>query len=226
MKGLVYLSLIFVVLAVVINVAVAWAYALLVTGSGQGLTGATGASVDLQQWYVANKPWSKGKSFAGILEESNPEFINSGWRQQRLWEPSMDIPKSNMPIGLWRRSKVASVFRTYSGWPMYCLYGEHWTRYIDGGERCEIIYKYASALSVEKGMVPQDSARIIPLRPIWLGFAVNTMFFGGILWLLLCGPIVVRRVIRRRSCRCAGCGYPIGTSAVCSECGNDLKTAR
>lgn len=202
-----------------INVVVALSCALWMPGGGMVGTVITGAPDASQQWYKSNKPWNLNKNFAGVLEESNPDFAGIGWRQQRLWEPSTDEPQGNMPIGLWRRPKVAFAFRTYSGWPMFCLYGEQWTRYINGGERSETIYKFASALSVERGMVTRDSARIIPLRPIWLGFITNTAIFAGILWLAICGPFVLRRFLRNRRSCCSGCGYPVGTSEVCTECG-------
>ena len=64
--------------------------------------------------------------------------------------------------------------------------------------------------------------RALPLTPYWPGFAVNTLFFATILSLLGYGSLVARRVIRRRRGQCPKCGYPIGESAVCSECGREL----
>ncbi len=61
--------------------------------------------------------------------------------------------------------------------------------------------------------------RALPLRPIWPGFAINTVFYAGVLWLLIPGPFAMRRFIRRRRGLCPACGYPAGESAVCSECG-------
>jgi len=59
----------------------------------------------------------------------------------------------------------------------------------------------------------------VPLRPIWPGFAINTLFYAGVLWVLFCGPFALRRMIRRRRGRCTHCAYPIGQSLVCTECG-------
>ena len=63
--------------------------------------------------------------------------------------------------------------------------------------------------------------RVLPLRPLWPGFAVNTLFYAAILWLLTCGPFVLRRVIRHRSGRCVACGYDLGHAEhdTCPECG-------
>ncbi len=63
---------------------------------------------------------------------------------------------------------------------------------------------------------------VIPLRPIWPGFAVNTLFYATILWLLIPGPFVLRRFLRLRRGLCSQCAYPMGESAVCTECGGAL----
>ncbi len=62
----------------------------------------------------------------------------------------------------------------------------------------------------------------LPLTPIWSGFAVDTLFFAALSALILTGW---RRMIRRRRIkrgRCPACKYPIGTSPVCTECGEAL----
>ncbi len=62
----------------------------------------------------------------------------------------------------------------------------------------------------------------LPLHPIWPGFAVNTLFYAGIVWLLIPGSFALRRLIRHRRGLCPKCAYPIGESAVCTECGREL----
>ncbi len=57
-----------------------------------------------------------------------------------------------------------------------------------------------------------------PIRILWLGFAVNTFLYAALLWL----PFVVRRFVRVRRGLCPKCAYPIGESAVCTECGKAL----
>ena len=65
--------------------------------------------------------------------------------------------------------------------------------------------------------------RVLPLAPMWPGFAVNTIFYATVLWLLHYGPFVLlRRVIRQRRGLCPRCAYPMGESAVCTECGKAL----
>jgi hypothetical protein len=62
----------------------------------------------------------------------------------------------------------------------------------------------------------------LPIRPSWPGFAVNTIFYAAILWLLICGPFVPRRFLRRRRGLCPACAYPMGKSVTCAECGKPL----
>ncbi len=62
----------------------------------------------------------------------------------------------------------------------------------------------------------------LPLGPIWPGFAVNTLFYAAVLWLLIPGPFALRRLIRRQRGLCPKCGYPMGESSVCTECGVEL----
>ncbi len=63
-----------------------------------------------------------------------------------------------------------------------------------------------------------------PLRPLWPGFAVNSLLYATVLWLLIPGTFTLRRLIRRRRGLCPGCGYPVGESDVCSECGRELPS--
>ncbi len=61
----------------------------------------------------------------------------------------------------------------------------------------------------------------IPLRPIFPGFAINTVVYAVILWMLWSSPFKVRRMIRNKRGRCIKCGYDLrGTSeGGCPECG-------
>lgn len=65
----------------------------------------------------------------------------------------------------------------------------------------------------------------MPLRIILPGFAINTMFYAAILWLVFAAPGFVRRRIRTRRGQCLACGYPNGSSDVCTECGKALPGA-
>ena len=77
---------------------------------------------------------------------------------------------------------------------------------------------YSGSLAPIRGPYPG-----LPIRPLCLGFAINTIFDAAILWLLIPGPFVLRRSVRVKRGRCVKCGYPMGESDVCSECGNALR---
>ena len=67
----------------------------------------------------------------------------------------------------------------------------------------------------------------LPARPLWPGFAINTLFYATILWLLAWGASAFRRFLRVRRGLCPKCAYPMGESSVCTECGGALgKRAR
>ncbi len=64
----------------------------------------------------------------------------------------------------------------------------------------------------------------LPLRPIWPGFAANTLFYATILWVLIPGPFALRRFLRFLSERrglCPACGYDLryAEHEACPECG-------
>jgi hypothetical protein len=58
-----------------------------------------------------------------------------------------------------------------------------------------------------------------PLRVLWVGFASNSVFYAALVALLFLGPRGLRRRWRKLHGRCPTCGYPLGGSERCSECG-------
>ncbi len=76
-------------------------------------------------------------------------------------------------------------------------------------------------------LFPSTDELVLPSKVLWPGFAINTIFYAAILWLLAFGPFAVRRFVRDKRGRCIKCGYDLrGTSGggsaggdVCPECG-------
>jgi hypothetical protein len=64
----------------------------------------------------------------------------------------------------------------------------------------------------------------LPLRPIWPGFAINMVFYAAILGALFALPGARRRRRRVKRGLCPACAYPVGESAVCTECGKPVET--
>ena len=92
------------------------------------------------------------------------------------------------------------------GWPLFALTSE-WP--VHGGWEDTAI-RYGD--------------EVLPMAPIWSGFAVNTIFYGAILWLLIPGSFALRRHIRRKRGHCLKCGYDLrgAEHEVCPECGAEL----
>jgi hypothetical protein len=63
----------------------------------------------------------------------------------------------------------------------------------------------------------------MPYRVLWPGFAINTIIYAAILWVMFFLPGKVKRTLRSRRGLCPACAYPVGTSPVCTECGTALK---
>ncbi len=66
--------------------------------------------------------------------------------------------------------------------------------------------------------------RYLPTQIAWLGFAANTVAYGGVAWFAACIPVAIRRRTRSERGLCISCGYPRGTSPVCTECGEPLPS--
>ncbi len=121
-----------------------------------------------------------------------------------------------------------------AGWPFHSMtwlepHAAPWASLSWGG------FGEAWRHGIWPGAVHEAGARMepwrrLPLRPEWPGFAANTIAFAGLWWVALFGTREWRRSRRRRVGRCIQCGYPIGVSDVCTECGNpvarDLETSR
>ena len=88
------------------------------------------------------------------------------------------------------------------------------------------------AQQFERGIVYLPNGRFIPYagywmpaRPAWPGFAVNSIFYAAILGILYLAilQLIGKRRIAKNCCR--KCGYPIGVSPMCTECGTKLPTS-
>ncbi len=84
----------------------------------------------------------------------------------------------------------------------------------------------SSTRLLERAILAPPGKRRFPLAfpayPIWPAFIANTLFYATLLWLLITGAFALRRFLRVRRGLCPKCAYPMGESAVCTECGNAL----
>jgi hypothetical protein len=77
--------------------------------------------------------------------------------------------------------------------------------------------KHPEFISVASSVNP----RRLPVVPCWPGFLIDSIFYALILWLLIPGPFVLRRLIRIKRGRCPKCGYDLrgDLKRGCPECG-------
>jgi hypothetical protein len=124
-----------------------------------------------------------------------------------------------------------------AGWPLRTLEGGRWRHVVltpdpnlpdalmitgGGGKNIRSVLLLPDHVPVVGFMLP---VRVVPIGLAWRGLLVNTLLYAaplaGLAWLL----VVTRR--RRRVARgqCPFCGYPVGSSAACTECGRTLPGA-
>ena len=65
--------------------------------------------------------------------------------------------------------------------------------------------------------------RVIPVRPLLVPFAANTIVYAFIGVAILAGCRLFLRTMRAMRGRCHRCGYPVGDSPTCSECGERIS---
>lgn len=125
----------------------------------------------------------------------------------------------------WPGTDVAR-FHGARGWPFLALWCEFittpslpWNGRPSGG--IELPWP-----GVQPGWyLPPPPKTALPLRPLWTGFAADTLVFAATWWLLHGGGRRWRASRRRRRNMCARCGYDLrGTEppGVCPECGGSF----
>ncbi len=116
------------------------------------------------------------------------------------------------------------------GWPMRSLQSERWSEPVYQGRPPKVTMSHRieghPQPSIWREGVPIAAGfGMISLDPVWLGFAIDTIFYAVILWAILAMTFALRRQQRLGRNLCAACAYPIGVSPVCTECGATV-TAR
>lgn len=210
---------VFLMLGTVVNVGVAWGLAAwLSIAHTQDDMGVVVAGADELGWRVFRRERSGA--------------IRLGYRP--MWIEQWEVPFPELdPVPGWSRVstppaslEAALLVEDARGWPMHALMCE--LEVLDDGH-------FVYAIGVIDG-IPLSSvyrpgvlmgsefydATALPLRPIWSGFAINTLFYAVVLYGLWSMPLVARRAMRRREGRCATCGYDLRATRAqdpCPECG-------
>jgi len=105
-----------------------------------------------------------------------------------------------------------TIRRCRCGWPFLAMHGSETT--VIGMENM------ADARHIPLlGRPNRIFGPFLPVGFLLPGFIANTMLYALVALSLIQLPGHVRTVRRRRRGQCTVCGYPIGTSATCTECG-------
>lgn len=106
-----------------------------------------------------------------------------------------------------------------AGWPSPSLEGWRWR--IDGAPT------YSGSIAIATGTSPPSRSDygivfgqpLLPLRPRWGGFALNTIIYAVALALPVIGIRSIRRCVLTRSGRCVECAHTTNDDGACPECG-------
>lgn len=146
----------------------------------------------------------------GVLSEQTQFSMLRELCHRCSWENVTDAPPAWMR-GLRFTSNAEPVLHELleCGWPLRCLHGARRGRVDD------------HTLANVWLMGEQSAANLaLPLRPLPIGFAINTVFYGALWFGIIACPGFVRRRIRQRRDGCPSCGYDLrGSDGACPECG-------
>jgi len=215
---------VFLLAGAVVNVAVAWGIAILVDfrAADQVVGGAKGRDADWVIWHHDAVGCIRIRALA--VSDNNIEAYDQYPMQPWVlpsWGPLAAQVRQQVRQQM-RNEAFVRVADAY-GWPTYSM----WSAFAWNTAQWPNVLTdpRLSAIHIRSPMGADYALaqRVLPLRPIWPGFAVNTVIYAALLWLLIPGPFVLRRVIRVRRGLCPACAYPRGESDVCSECGLTLQ---
>ncbi len=227
------IAVLFLASGVVVNVAVAWSCAYWIDG-GRSLVASPvrgNTALEHPRWQIlaGRRPGVMviRSDASGIPPPPVPLPTDATQQEIQAWLQGKPIRIGRPQIvraPKWSRAcvppdeadyELRAVWEDARGWPMLSLLSYSY----DFGGRVESSW----ALDLGGTQGPMGLPRVLPLRPILIGNAVNTVSFAAVLWAIVLGPGTLRRFIRRRRHLCPACGYPVGESKLCTECGGEVS---
>ncbi len=197
----------------IINIAVAWGCAVWVSGE---------ILEAMPRPLVLNLSWSHHPPVR-LLGFARIKTGVAKWQLEWVFNEGRVRPGS---LPYWVTSEVAAAMRDPSrgndidldarGWPLVTAYS---MADMDRGVVITGVPIHPESDSAYEGF---DNEYALPTAPIWPGFAINTVFYAALMWLLFAAPGFVRRRYRGGRIKrdlCPSCAYPVGESNVCTECG-------
>ncbi len=208
---------VFLLLGAIVNVVVAWVG--FWATDGQGFQ----RMVFFDRWVEttgrARSLWARhasdGWPEAADRFRSWHGWFASGWSMGLLVGGSYVIRRDATDVELretFRGSGSFEVEQFDCGFPFGSMRLERWS----GSPHA----RWFKATTGDDGLSLGGQA--LPRRVLPVRFAINTLFYAGVLWLLFAAPFALRRRRRIKRGLCPACGYQIGTSEVCTECGKPV----
>jgi hypothetical protein len=227
MKRRIFKLLLLLLLGAIVNVAVAWACALrplafnsfpsawnmaecIVNVERNELPLVTLVMDRVGEIDIRRSLGGRSVSFAPVIDENEYEALVPQWSV--MADPRIDESEFQWFTvrDSWRKQVEHAC-----GWPCLALRLE----YRSIGRRLE--YK-THFIRVPTSLRGTNTRAHVPITPVFPGFAINTIFYAAVLWVLYAAPGSVRRWRRRRRGLCPACAYPVGQSPTCTECGKPI----
>lgn len=177
-----------------------------------------GLSAQFSQRPICTVKNSQDVAIDKIFKEPNP--TQPIWPEFTVAGKGVTISGRYPEAGGRFNDQTMIVVNLSAGWPFRALTTEtaHNGKWTDPSPRLELFSR--------PGPRGNYITRELPLTPVWWGFAGNTLLYAFVIWVLMGGPRKLRLLVRRHRHQCPACGYPIGTSPVCTECGTPLPIPR
>ncbi len=185
--------------------------------------------------------WSPIGSFSDVEERAWAAPVPDGWpataspiaaRGLGLTDTNSSS-WGNVPADAERKRGDSEQWVLSAGWPRRSLFCERHRVRTRGPSLFSVPYpapeSWTEGLSIPEWVPWQErDFRYLPTRPIWAGFAINTVFYGGAVGLVWFGLGAARQAVRRWRGRCVNCAYDLrgNTSGVCPECGAAIQGRR
>ncbi|MEE8156112.1 MAG: hypothetical protein V3T53_14260 [Phycisphaerales bacterium] len=234
MKRRLFKLVVLLLLGAIVNVAVAWGCAAWIDIDHR--RNETSWGIDFRD----GKDWSLSttRSHGAMWIQSNWSFDLDPMFNRPGLRPSSATSLIKMRLVFvhptdQQQLELSDLTRTLTayGWPKLALWSGYQRRQEVGTVRTSASWTITTGLRItgEQFALNPGSAvpRTLPYRIIWPGFAINTIFYAVLLWmlwLLTLGPFTARRIIRRKRGHCIKCGYDLrGTEhEACPECGVEV----
>ena len=221
---------VFLLLGAILNVAVAW-------GCAIWSPIADIPSVKASEFTPRDGELPFPQDWLALPDNGNARLVRYGSRSHGIGFRSINNSWSNAWLGVHKMFPDVALYEHVAGWPfrsMRCDGYFRFMRYAESYERRNTL-TWSGGIRAPRILSPRSMQQLgvfthprpLPLRPTWPGFAINTVFYAAILWLLTLGPFTARRIIRCKRGLCINCGYDLpgasggggGGGGVCPECG-------